>query len=86
MISNPDGTGRPKQCSERVGWAGTTRLMNGRRIPVWSCDGHGGVDGRSGPLRLCRETIEKVARVGAGVRLWSAEGERGGRRCLTSRS
>jgi len=50
FISSPDGTGRPTFCPEPVMLAGTTRLKGGRRIRVWSCDGH-------------REGIEKPALV-----------------------
>jgi hypothetical protein len=45
MVHNVDGTGRPDHCSEPVAWKGTHRLKGGKRIPVWSCDGHrSGVD------------------------------------------
>jgi len=40
FISSPDGTGRPDFCPEPVEWAGSHRLKGGRRIPVWSCEGH----------------------------------------------
>jgi hypothetical protein len=32
-------------------WAGTTRLKGGKRIPVWSCEGH-------------REGVDDTERVG----------------------
>jgi hypothetical protein len=40
FIHNPDGTGRPTLCPKPVVWTGTDTLKGGRRIPVWSCEGH----------------------------------------------
>jgi hypothetical protein len=40
FISSPDGSGRPDFCSEPVVWVGFHTLRGGRRIRVWSCEGH----------------------------------------------
>jgi hypothetical protein len=50
MISNPDGTGRPNQCPEHVVWAGNHSLAGGKRIRVWTCDGH--LEGVDRPERV----------------------------------
>ena len=34
------GVGAPDHCSEPVVWVGNHRLSGGKRIRVWSCDGH----------------------------------------------
>ncbi len=45
-VHDGKGSGRPTFCEEPVAWVGTTRLKGGRRIPVWSCEGHReGVEG-----------------------------------------
>jgi len=39
------GVGSPEHCPESVTWTGTALLGDGRRVSVWSCDGHrGGVE------------------------------------------
>jgi hypothetical protein len=50
MIANPDGTGHPKHCPEPVVRVGNHLLAGGKRIRVWSCDGH-------------REGLEQAERV-----------------------
>jgi hypothetical protein len=40
MVHDGEGSGRPTFCEEPVIVTGFTRLATGKRIPVWSCDGH----------------------------------------------
>ena len=40
MVYDGEGSGRPMHCSEAVVVAGRRTLRGGRRIPVWSCEGH----------------------------------------------
>lgn len=44
------GVGAPAHCSEPVVWVGYHRLSGGKRIHVWSCEGH-------------REGVEQAERV-----------------------
>jgi len=34
------GVGAPDHCSDPVVWVGNHRLSGGKRIRVWSCEGH----------------------------------------------
>jgi hypothetical protein len=40
MVADATGSGRLRHCHEPVEWTGYSRLEGGRRIPVWSCEGH----------------------------------------------
>lgn len=40
MVADGTGSGRPTHCEEPVEWAGHWRLSGGKRIDVWSCEGH----------------------------------------------
>jgi hypothetical protein len=40
MIHDGEGSGRPTFCEEPVVWVGNTRLVGGKQIRVWSCEGH----------------------------------------------
>ena len=40
MVYDGEGSGRRTHCSEPVVWVGNNRLAGGRRIRVWSCEGH----------------------------------------------
>jgi len=39
MVQKP-GVGAPDHCPEPVVWVGNHRLSGGKRIRVWSCEGH----------------------------------------------
>ena len=40
FVYDGEGSGRPMHCPEPLRWRGTTGLKGGKRIPVWSCEGH----------------------------------------------
>jgi hypothetical protein len=48
MVHDGEGSGRPTFCEEPVVWVGNTRLVGGKQIRVWSCQGH-------------REGVEEIA-------------------------
>jgi hypothetical protein len=63
MVHNADGTGRPDHCSEPVVWAGDHRLASGKKIRVWSCDGHREAVTEAEPWPdLARFTVEPTER------------------------
>jgi hypothetical protein len=39
MVQMP-GVGAPDFCSEPVVWVGNHRIVGGKQIRVWSCEGH----------------------------------------------
>jgi hypothetical protein len=50
MVHDGEGSGRPTFCEEPVVVAGRHTLKGGKRISVWSCEGH-------------REGVEQAERV-----------------------
>jgi hypothetical protein len=40
MVHRSDAEGQATHCPEPVVWVGDHRLKGGKRIRVWSCDGH----------------------------------------------
>lgn len=40
VYANAVTLGAPEHCQEQVVWVGNHRLTDGKRIRVWSCDGH----------------------------------------------
>ncbi len=40
LVYDGEGSGRPTFCEKPVAWVGNTRLVGGKQIRVWSCEGH----------------------------------------------
>jgi len=48
--SDPGTQGQPMHCPESIRWVGNHYLAGGKRIRVWSCDGH--LEGVEKPERV----------------------------------
>jgi len=58
----PDGTGRPTHCLEPVTWVGNHHRVGGKRLRVWSYEGHlEGVDGVRPTRNLGRARVLRVS-------------------------